>query len=417
MGNGAVTTAIRSGKRSLIAAIPARFILTEAGGALGDLGTFVPLVVSMVQIVGLDAATVLVFAGLANIVTGLVFRIPIAVQPMKAICALAIAGMMTPTQLATAGLTVAVCMIVIAALKWTSRLERVIPRAVVHGLQAAVAAKLLAKGVTLGLFVPAAGLRPWLGTEGLAVAGAALAVVIVLRRRPAWAALGLVAFGLVIAMVKEPALLGDAGITLWRPGWVLGKSFALSGIWIGGVPQIPLTLLNSVFAVSVLAGQLFPSNQGRTTPTGMAVSVGLMNIFTCPFGGMPICHGSGGLAGQHRFGARSGLSVAMLGSAKVLVGLLFGALALAWMRAFPAPVLAVFLLMAAVALAGASRFWRSASTFVTALVMVIISFLTGQLAIGFVAGWIAFAVLRRREATQELGRSKRPHGPSHPREI
>lgn len=68
-----------------------RFVLSEAAGGLGDLGTFVPIVVGMVQLVGLDAATVLVFAGLMNILSGLVFGIPIAVQPMKAICALAIA--------------------------------------------------------------------------------------------------------------------------------------------------------------------------------------------------------------------------------------------------------------------------------------------------------------------------------------
>ena len=72
--------------------IPGRFILTEAVGSLGDLGTFIPIVVGMTQIVGLNVGTVLVFAGLANIFSGLIFRIPIAVQPMKAVAALAISG-------------------------------------------------------------------------------------------------------------------------------------------------------------------------------------------------------------------------------------------------------------------------------------------------------------------------------------
>ena len=126
--------------------ISARFLLREAAGALGDLGTFVPLAVGMVQIAGLDAGTLLVTAGLVNIWGGLAFRIPIAVQPMKAICALAIAGALSGTQAVVAGLCVGVSMLVLGLFGLVRQFARIVPGAVLRGLQLTVAVELLLRG-------------------------------------------------------------------------------------------------------------------------------------------------------------------------------------------------------------------------------------------------------------------------------
>lgn len=87
--------------------------------------------------------------------------------------------------------------------------------------------------------------------------------------------------------------------------------------------QLPLTLLNSVIAASALAGDLFPSPPYPVAPTvtELGVSVAAINLVGCWFGAMPACHGSGGLAGQYRFGARSGSSIVLLGSVKFTLGL------------------------------------------------------------------------------------------------
>jgi MFS superfamily sulfate permease-like transporter len=61
-----------------------------------------------------------------------------------------------------------------------------------------------------------------------------------------------------------------------------------------------------------------------------------------------LSHGSGGLAGQYRFGARSGLSVIMLGAAKLLLGILFGSSLLGLLEAFPSSMLAVMLFISGV---------------------------------------------------------------------
>ncbi len=379
-----------------IGSISGRVILNEASGALGDLGTFVPIVIALTLFVGMDAATILVFAGLANIVTGLVFRVPIAVQPMKAIAALAIAGAMTADQVSSAGFLIGACMLALACLGLIERLDRIIPHAVIGGIQLIVGAKLAIKGLNLGLIDPVTHvLRPLWGAESLTVLGVAAVVLLWSRGRWRRAALGLIGLGFVIAVVKEPTLLSSWDITLWRPAVISLDPSALGAILRGSLVQIPLTLLNSVFAVSVLAGRLFSTGARQVAPTKVAVSVGLMNLLTCPFGAMPVCHGSGGLAGQYAFGARSGLSMVMLGTAKLLAGLLFGAVALTWMQAFPLTVLSMFLLLAGVTLAQASRFWQTWNNIIVAVVTMGISFATGCIPVGFVAGWFTHVLLTR----------------------
>ena len=129
---------------------PARFWLREAAGSLGDFGTFVPLAVGMVLVAGLDAGTLLVTAGLANIWGGLAFGIPIAAQPMKAICALAIAGALSGKQAVVAGLFVAVAMALLGLLGLIRSFARLVPDAVLRALQLTVACELLLSGLRFG---------------------------------------------------------------------------------------------------------------------------------------------------------------------------------------------------------------------------------------------------------------------------
>jgi len=324
-----------------------RFFLREAAGAFGDIGTFIPIVIGLVVFVGMDAATIFVFAGLMNIVSGLVFRLPVPVQPMKAIAAMAIAGAMTAGQVSTAGMFVSVCLLFLAIFGLIRQLDRIIPHTVLRGIQLAVAVQLMVKGVGLGLFNSRGGMLGHLwGGEGLIVLVIAVAVLVCSRGRWQWAGLGLLVLGMTVAVIEQPALLTTWEITLWRPGVISFGDKAIDGLWRGGIAQLPLTLLNSVLVVSLLSKKLFPNIEKKPAPTKFALSVGLMNVFTIPFGAMPACHGSGGLSGQYCFGARTGLSMVMLGTMKLLVGLLFGAVALGWMHAFPVTVLGVFLVLA-----------------------------------------------------------------------
>ncbi|PCI40241.1 MAG: sulfate transporter [Elusimicrobia bacterium] len=317
-----------------------RFNRDELSGSLGDLGTFIPLTASLIIVCGLDAGTVLVFAGLFNILTGIIFNQPVPVQPMKAIAAVAIAQQLLPVEIAAAGFTAGMVILALGMTGTVEWAERVIPRPVVRGIQLGVGLKLASKGVSMVM-----GLG-WAGLDSRVVALLAVALVLLGNRWKKFpSALVIFLGGILILFVGHGELL--SGLTLgWRgpefifPQWGAWKV----GMLQGALPQIPLTLLNSVIAVCALSSELYP---GRGIPAKkMAVSVGLMNIGACLFGAMPACHGSGGLAAQHRFGARTGGSVVALGTAKIFLGLVFGAAAVSFMTWYPASVLGVLLVFA-----------------------------------------------------------------------
>ena len=131
-----------------------RFDLAEVSGALGDLGTFVPLVVSLIAVCGMDGGTVLVFAGLFNLITGIAFNQPIPVQPMKAIAAVAIAEGLAPGEIAAAGFGAGVVVLALGLTGLVGVVERWVPRAVVRGIQLGVGLKLAATGFGMIVVVP-----------------------------------------------------------------------------------------------------------------------------------------------------------------------------------------------------------------------------------------------------------------------
>jgi len=326
-----------------------RFNLVEASGALGDLGTFLPLVISLVAVCHLDLGSVLIFAGLYNILTGILFRQPIPVQPMKAIAAVAIAETLSPGSIAAAGLGAGAIVLVLGITGGVGVIERWVPRPVVRGIQLGVGLKLLIKGVSMILASSGTSIDGW----GVAIVAGAF-VLLTQRWSRFPAALILFAAGLVLLLVTAPETF--RGLTLgWGGPPLVVPTIAewQTGLLRGTLPQIPLTLLNSVIAVCALSSDLYPGRGIFVRP--MAVSVGLMNIVGCWFGAMPMCHGAGGLAGQHRFGARTGGSVIMLGVAKVAIGLGLGASAMVLLDAYPLSILGVLLVFAGTELALPAR--------------------------------------------------------------
>jgi MFS superfamily sulfate permease-like transporter len=379
-----------------------RFLFHESVGALGDIGTFVPIAVAMVTLAGLDPATILVTAGLANIWGGVTFGIPIAVQPMKAIGAFLLAGRLDGQQVMAAGLCAAVAMLLVGWLGLAERVSRRLPTEVIRALQFTIAAELLRRGVGLAVGPSLS----WPGYLSWVVAGAGAVLLYRMRRRLEWPAIGLLATGLLVAAWRQPGLVSLPRVTLWRPQFVPLGLQAWSGAWRASVAQIPLTFLNSVLAVSALARQLFPHRADRIGPSRLATSVGVLNLLICPLGAMPVCHGSGGLAGQYRLGARTGLSVILLGSVKFLLGFFFGGTTLAWMRAFPESIVGVFLVIAGWSLAETSKAWRSPRQLFALVVMVTVYHAMNMPVAAFGLGWLAWIGFRRWEQwLREWGRT------------
>ncbi len=387
----------------------ARLDRHEIAGSLGDMGTFLPLLVGMAAQNGLDFGASLFFAGLFNVVTGLIFGIPMAVQPMKAIATVAITSSLPVSQILAAGITVSAVVLVLGLTGLIDSLNRAIPKSVVRGLQLALGLSLLMKGLQM-----VTGTHAWLGADSYLTASIAALAVLALFSARIPAALVLFAAGLVIVGWKDPVVLGlihfDWSFPHWTPiAWSdFTRAFPLAAL-----PQIPLTTLNSVIAVCALSAELFPDRPA--SPRRVSVSVGLMNLVAGWFGGMPMCHGAGGLAGQYRFGARTNGSILFLGGAKIVVAVLFGASLMALCRAFPASLLGVMLAFSGIELSLVTRDQRTRTDATIMLLTAGACLGADNVAVGFVLGLLLAWALRleslftveRERVTPEMDQGSR----------
>jgi hypothetical protein len=322
---------------------PLRFSRQELAGAFGDLGTDLPLLVGVVLATGMDAPMAFLLFGALQVASGIAYRLPMPVQPLKAMAAIAIAGTLAPPLLAAGGLVVGAVMLLLArtgALEW---LARTVPKPVVRGIQVGLAIQLGTLALTR--FLPAHGARGWL------LGAIALAAVLALRtNRQLPAALVVVGAGAAYALATWPA--GQPLPLAFHPPalparWPTPAEFA-QGALLLALPQLALSLGNSVLATQQVVRDLFPQRAPLTVRT-IGTTYALMNLAAVPLGGLPVCHGSGGMAGHYAFGARTGGSVVLYGGFLMLAGLFLVGDPAAFQRLFPAPVLGTLLLVEAAA--------------------------------------------------------------------
>jgi len=361
---------------------PPRLDRHEISGSLGDLGTFIPLLVGMSVTNGLDFTSALFFAGLFNIVTGVAFSIPMAVQPMKAIAAVAIAEKLTQEQILAAGISTSAIILLLGITGLITVVNRVIPKPVVRGLQLGLGLQLLEKGV---LLVRDTNVVWGLDSISVGILGFALVLAFASSRKVP-SALILFAAGLGLALAINPEVVSSLRLGINLPHWVpLSWNDFRSSFYRAAVPQIPLTTLNSVIAVCALSVDLFPDRPAR--PRRVAMSVGLMNLVSGWFGAMPMCHGAGGLAGQYRFGARTSASILFLGAVKILLAVFFGGSLLALLHIFPGSILGVLLGISGLelALVATDQTERVPATVMLGTAAGVLAL--GSTATGFALGW------------------------------
>ncbi|GMU54941.1 MAG: hypothetical protein AMXMBFR33_40870 [Candidatus Xenobia bacterium] len=355
-----------------------RFDRNELAGAFGDLGTVLPLIVGMILAARLDCASVLIMFGLMQIFTGLRYRIPMPVQPLKAMATLVIAQKLTGSILYGAGLAIGMVMLFLTMSGLLARLGRAIPTTVVRGLQFGLALQL---GIlALREYVPSA------GPSGMALALVAFLVGLAFlgnRRIPA--ALLLVGLGAAFAALKlQPGQVTGA-FALHLPQFhVPGWSDIAQGFLLLAIPQLPLSLGNSILATRQVSHDLFPERAVDLKTIGLTYS--LMNLVNPFLGGIPTCHGAGGMAGHHAFGGRTGGSVVICGLAFIAVGLFLSQGFAAMVAAFPLPVLGVLLLFEALSLIGLTRLATSSRG--DFLVVALVGLLAVGLPYGFLIGML-----------------------------
>ncbi len=324
-----------------------RFGLQEASGALGDLGTLLPLMLGTIAVAGLAPMPVILGFAFAYVGTALFYRLPVPVQPMKAVAAVLLTVGATPASLAASGVMIGVVLLVLGGTGWIDRLGRLVPQSVLAGLQLGLGGALGL--ISLGLMATAPGL-------GLAT----LVLVLALGRVPRLPA-ALIAVGLAMLAGRVftlPALPVPEDVRV-LPGFVGLPSWSEveQGIGVMVLPQLALTITNAIILTTLVAGDFFGAAAREVTPRRLAISTGLGNILLAPFGALPMCHGAGGVAAHHRFGARTGGAPLMLGLALLALVLVPGGQGLALLAAIPAAGLGALLLLAAAELAASRRLW------------------------------------------------------------
>ena len=313
-----------------------RFDRNELAGAFGDIGTDLPLVVGVILAARLDVASALIMFGVMQVLTGLRYGIPMPVQPLKAMAALVIAQKLSGSVLFGAGLVIGGIMLVLTVTGLIEWLARVVPKTVVRGIQFGL-------GLQLGMLA----VKDYVqadGAVGYVLAAVAFVITVTLlgnRRFPA--ALFVIAVGVVYAFAFKldfSAVWRGAGFRLPELHTFTGQDL-LTGLVVLAIPQIPLSLGNSILATRQIAEDFFPER--HLTIRRISFTYSLMNLINPWFGGIPTCHGSGGMAGHYTFGARTGGSVILYGSLYLLAGLFFSSGFGQLIQVFPKPILGVML--------------------------------------------------------------------------
>jgi SulP family sulfate permease len=291
-------------RRSVLSGL--RFDLQELSGAFGDIGVLVPIAAALIVTNGFNPTSLFLVFGVAYIGSALYFRLPMPVQPLKATAAVAIAQGLHADVVAAGGLIMGVLLLLLAATNLIRPVASFFSQPVIRGIQVAVGLLLLQAGLrlALGSTIVRGGEELRVAAAGLAIPVAAVVTValipvllvalfrprvpVVLAVLPAAIALGVVASpGAPLAGLSlgpEPPDINVPSVSMLATALVLLV-----------LPQLPLTLGNAVIASADTAHGYFGERAERVTHRSILVSKGCANLFAGVLGGMPVCHGSGGL--------------------------------------------------------------------------------------------------------------------------
>jgi sulfate permease, SulP family len=376
----------------------------DVAGAFGDIGVLFPIAIALISLNHMNPTAVFGAAGLAYILAGAYFRIPMPVQPFKAVAAIALASSLAPSSIASAGLLLGLLLAVIGATNLVTPLARLFSLPIVRGIQLGLGLILLREAFRLAfqskpLFFAGFAVPSW----AMALAGTALLVAFLPSKRFPAALVLLGAGVLVGALGSHPAAL-DSGWGPMRPELLSPSLAELKKVLVMLVlPQFALTFGNSIVATENTARVLYGPGARRVTTRALSLSIGLMNVTSSLFLGAPTCHGSGGITAHYKFGARSAKSSYVIGGACLLLAF-FGHAAIGLLSFIPTAVLAVFLGFVGVQHGALVRDIASKKKpLAVAAAVGVVSLVATNLTLGFLVGFLVeglFRLLRRSEPTR-----------------
>ena len=388
-----------------------KFNRLEFAGSLGDLGTILPIAIGMILINGLNPSGLFFTVGVFYILSGLYFGVTTPVQPMKVIGAYAIATAMSASQILASGLLMGLLLMIIGVTGAITVIGKYTPKSVVRGVQLSTGTLLMAQGVkfmlgTAKIQILRQSAEPYLSLQTvgsvpigiiIGVCGVVLTLLL-LENKKLPAGLLVVFAGLIIGLILGTHEgLDKLRISINIPkllplNFPAGADFTFALLALV-LPQMPMTIGNAVIADADLSRKYFGDNSKKVTHRGLCISMALGNFLSFLFGGMPLCHGAGGLAAHYRFGARTAGSNLMIGLIFILLVVLFGSRMLSIFYLMPMSILGVLLLFTGSQLALTIIDLRARKDLFVALVILGIT-LASNLAVGFVSGIVIAYILK-----------------------
>ena len=351
-----------------------KFDRNEISGAFGDIGTDLPLIVGIILVSGLNPTNVFFMFGLMQILSGLFYGLPMPVQPLKAVAIIAISQNLSGDIIIGAGLAIGIFMLLLTLTGLINRLANVIPESVIRGIQFGLGINLVILAIIK--YVPADGLNGYiLSSVGF------LIIILLLGNRKFPPAVPVILLGILYALFFKVDPLSIAKtFNLQFPAAEIPKIHSvLVGFIILAIPQIPLSLGNSILATQKVSEDLFPEKKIKVKDVSYTYS--FMNIINPFFSGLPVCHGSAGMMGHYTFGGRTGGSVIIYGLFYLIIGLFFCSRFDQFVLIFPLPILGVILIFEGFSLSKLIKKTVTKNDLIVAL-------LVGFIAIGFKNGYL-----------------------------
>lgn len=365
--------------------------IRESAGAVADLGVLIPIAVALIVLNGLTATAVILPAAVLYLAVARFYRLPIAVQPLKAFGAIAIAAGVGSDVIAAGALLMGIVFTGLGALGAIDAVARWIPQTVIRGVQLCVAILLAKVGYGLVMQTPKNFSGQLSRGMSIALALALLAALWLLRGK-----LSLVAVLIAVAATAYATMTSDASIAFGSTALELprpGLDDFLTAATLLVLPQLPLTFANSCLAPADAARAYFGSAAETVTPGRLATTLGLANLLAGSIGGMPVCHGAGGLSAHYAFGARTWRAPAVIGATLLVIGVALGGALAAALPLFPVSVLAALLGVAAATHAQLLRDVHGWRNWIVVGVVAGLGVLA-NLAYGVIAGLLLSAAMR-----------------------
>ncbi|MFX0042923.1 MAG: putative sulfate/molybdate transporter [Candidatus Hodarchaeota archaeon] len=359
-----------------------KFTLKEFGGAFGDWGTLIPFIIGYISIVGLNPAGIFFTLGITNIILGIRFNLPLPVQPQKTIGTVAISEKWDPNMVISTGFGTGIIWFLLGFSKKLNKIVEKVPIVTVRGIQLGLAFILGWTGIVLF-------------KDNLLLGFISVVIILVLiNNKPIPSAIILALLGIVLMIFTGSVQFSEFkfGLPIFDFQIPTLKNL-LFGMLVAGIAQLFLTLTNVMIATVVLVKDLFPEKE--IDANILSFNMGAMNLINPFFGGMPLCHGSGGLAAQYAFGARTGGSMILEGIMELILGLFLSETLFILFNEFPTAILGAMLLYTAFLLGKIAFKEFKIELFPIILIAAILSFVF-NIAIGFIVALILFFIFRKK---------------------